>query len=379
MSVKNPFIVAGKISPRYFCDRKKESSLIIRKLVNGNNIVLISPRRMGKTGLISYCFESEDIKNNYIPIFIDILQTSSLKEFTFVLGRSVFQTLASQGKRYLKSFVNALKSLQGCFGFDPVSGSPTFNIELGDIRHSEITLEEIFLYLENADKRCLVAIDEFQQIGNYPEQNVESILRTHIQRCGNAHFIFAGSERHLMQRMFLSSERPFYQSADILELDAIPLEVYTSFALNNFHEFDKDIEVDAVKYVYDTFEGHTFYMQKALNEVFSYTEANTVADKKMTERAIDDMIDGQDTIYREILSTIPLKQKELLIAIARMGSVSAITSSEFIYKNRLSSASSVQSASRILLDKNLLTHSGNVYQIADRLLTLWLRRNYGSI
>lgn len=379
MSYFNPFIIAGRILPQYFCDRRNESEWIIRKLRNGNNIVLISPRRMGKTGLISYCFESKEIRDEYIPIFIDILQTTSLKEFILILGREVFKVLAKRGRKYLNSFVAALKSLSPKFGFDPVTGSPTFNIELNDIKHDEITLDEIFGYLENAEKRCIVAIDEFQQIGNYPEQNVESILRTHIQRCSNANFIFAGSEKHMMQRMFLSVERPFYQSADILELDAIPKDVYETFAIKNFQEFGKSISPEDVRYVYDTFEGHTFYMQKALNEVFSYIERGDAADRKMIDNAIDNMVEGQDTIYRELLSSIPLKQKELLFAIAKNGKAVGITSAKFIHENRLASASSVQSAARILQERNLLTMADKEYILADRLLCLWIRRNYGSV
>lgn len=85
-------------------------------------------------------------------------------------------------------FIQTLKSINGKFGFDPLTGSPTFNLELGDIERPEYTLEEIFNYLALADKPCIVAIDEFQQIAKYPEKNIETLLRTHIQRISNSHF-----------------------------------------------------------------------------------------------------------------------------------------------------------------------------------------------
>ena len=85
----NPFIVTGKIEPEYFCDRVKESERLVKSLTNGNNLVIISPRRMGKTGLIRFCYEKPEIKEEYYTFFIDILHTSSLREFTYLLGKEI--------------------------------------------------------------------------------------------------------------------------------------------------------------------------------------------------------------------------------------------------------------------------------------------------
>ena len=90
-------------------------------------------------------------------------------------------------------------------------------------------MDEIFAYLKQADKPCIVAIDEFQQIGNYAEKNVEAILRTKVQHCQNARFIFAGSQKHIMMNMFNSPARPFYQSVNMMQLKSIPLTEYKAF------------------------------------------------------------------------------------------------------------------------------------------------------
>lgn len=94
----NPFIVTGKIEPEYFCDRIKESERVIKLLTNGNNLVIISPRRMGKTGLIQFCYEKPIIKDEYYTFFIDILHTSSLREFTYLLGKEIYETLLPDRK-----------------------------------------------------------------------------------------------------------------------------------------------------------------------------------------------------------------------------------------------------------------------------------------
>ena len=225
----NPFIVTGKIAPEYFCDRVSESARLVKSITNGNNLVVISPRRMGKTGLIQFCYDKPEIGKEYYTFFIDILHTSSLREFTYLLGREIYETLLPRSRKMATLFIQTIKSISGKFGFDPITNLPAFNVELGDIERPEYTLDEIFQYLSHADKPCIVAIDEFQQIAKYPEKNIEALLRTHIQRSENSHFIFAGSERHMMQEMFASAARPFYHSADMLELKAIPAEIYIPF------------------------------------------------------------------------------------------------------------------------------------------------------
>lgn len=374
----NPFIITGKIAPEYFCDRISESTRLIKSITNGNNLVLISPRRMGKTGLIRFCYEKPEISKAYYTFFIDILHTSSLREFTYLFGREIYETLLPRSRKMATLFLQTIKSISGKFGFDPITNFPTFNVELGDIERPEYTLDEIFRYLAHADKPCIVAIDEFQQIAKYPEKNIEALLRTHIQCLDNCHFIFAGSERHLMQEMFVSSARPFYHSADLLELKAIPSEIYIPFVTGHFARRDRTIAPSNVEKVYSLFQGHTYYIQKTFNESFADTPAGDECTLETIRAAIDNIIASNDTIFREILSNIPEKQKELLYAIARDANAKSITSAEFIKRHRLSSASSVQSAAKKLLEKDLITEINKVYSVTDKLFAMWINKLYGN-
>lgn len=373
----NPFIVTGKIEPEYFCDRNTESSKLVKSVTNGNNIVLISPRRMGKTGLIRFFYDKPEIRDDYYTFFIDILHTSSLRELTYVLCREIFDQLQPRGRKLVDSFLQTLRSLSGKFGFDISTGSPTFSIELGDIERPEFLLGEIFYYLEQADKPCIVAIDEFQQIAKYPEKNVETLLRGYIQKSANCNFIYAGSERHMMQEMFVSSARPSYHSADMLELKAIAKEIYVGFAMEKFGNAGKCIQKEDVEWVYDLFCGHTFYMQKTLNEAFSDTLQGEECNRKMLCTAIENQVNSYDVVFREVLSNVPEKQKELLYAIALDGNAMAITSAAFIRRHHLSSSSSVQAAARKLIEKELVSENNKVYSVQDKFFGLWMQMQIG--
>ena len=375
MSVNiNPFIVSGRIPEAYFCDRVEESLQLEQSLTNQLNVVLTSSRRMGKTSLVDFVFNKPAISDEYITIFVDILQTTTFREFIFSLGTAVFDAVASRSEKWRKQFVTFMKSLSGSFGYDPVQNTPTFDVRLGDIQLPEYTLREIFQYLESVDKRCLVVIDEFQQITRYPEKNVEEILRTHIQKLSNANFVFSGSRRRLMEEMFFSAKRPFYQSAKPLRLEAINQDVYFDFAHTHFQQAGKDISKEAFTYIYETFWGVTLYVQRLMKDAYIETLPGTTCDVDMVKRLTEDYIRENDSHLREQLSFITEAQKELLYAIHAEGQVQSITSSAFNRKHRLRSPSSTQSAALKLLEYDLITRKEKTYFLSDPLMDLWLNR-----
>ena len=372
--VINPFVVSGKIPEGYFCDRVVESSELEKSLTNQMNVVLTSSRRMGKTSLVDHVFSRPAIKDDYITISVDILQTTTFREFIFALGTAVFDAVATRSEKWRKQFITFLKSLSGSFGYDPVQNTPTFDIKLGDIQLPEYTLREIFQYLESVDKRCLVVIDEFQQITRYPEKNVEEILRTHIQKLSNANFVFSGSRRRLMEEMFFSAKRPFYQSAKPLRLEAIDEDVYFDFASIHFQKVGKTISREAFDFVYKTFWGVTLYVQRLMKDAYIETPEGKTCDMTMVNRLIENYISENDSHLREQMSFITEAQKELLYAIHAEGQVQSITSSAFNKKHRLRSPSSTQSASLKLLEYDLITRKEKIYSLSDPLLSLWLNK-----
>ena len=375
--MKNPFIITGKIPEEYFCDRREETQKMVRALTNGDNICLMSPRRMGKSKLIQFCYDRPELSEGYYTFYIDILHTSSLTEFTYVFGQKVFDTLRSNSEKMLRTFVQGLKSLNAKFGFDAGSNMPTFSVELGDIVRPEYTLNEIFTCLEEADRPCIVAFDEFQQICRYPEKNIEALLRSHIQHLSNVNFIFAGSERHLISEMFLSSAKPFYNSTRQLELYPIVPEEYIPFVCKWFRAFDKQIAESEVEKVYQLFEGNTYCMQRTFHEAFINTSVGKVCTQDIIFRSIADIIEDNGHAYSRMLSQIPARQKELLYAIAKEGKAEKITGGAFIKKHALLSASSVQAAMKKLFELDLITLDDGFYVIPDRFLSLYIRRLMG--
>lgn len=377
MEPRNPFILGHRISRPYFCDRIEEEKTLIAAIRNERNVVLISPRRMGKTSLIYVSLhESPEIENEYLTFFFDILQTNSLAEFTFLLGKAIFDKLRKKSESGLRGFLAALKSIKGTFGFDPFTGTPTFNLQIGDIQNPEYTLEEIFGFLERSERPVIVVIDEFQQISKYPEKNIEALLRTHIQRMTNATFIFSGSEKTLLQEMFVSSKRPFYNSAEIMHLGAIEQDIYVDFAQKLFSDRRTILEPEPVRWAFEIFDGNTFYLQRTMNGAFADTDEGDACGEEHIKRSVEGMLAANELIYREILSNISISQKSLLLAIAKDKTVKNPMSGLFIKRHSLPSASSVQSALGILQKNGFIVKEEDSYRINDPLLRIFINKLY---
>ncbi len=367
--IENPFLDQGYAGPKYFCDRENETASIISALGNGRNLTLMSLRRMGKTGLIKNAFHKlREQQPDAITLYMDIFPTQNMREFIQLFAGTVLGQLDSVPQKAMSRISKFIKSIRPIFMLDEVSGKPQVTIDITS-PDEHATLKEIFDYIASADRPCYIAIDEFQQIAEYPEKGLEAALRSHIQDVHNVHFIFSGSRRHLMQEMFFSAKRPFYQSTQPLAIGPIDKGKYYDFAAAFFsvHELTEDV----FSSVYDTFEGHTWYIQATLNRMYSYHEK---PDLQQVHRAIEQLVAENVYNYESIITAYPPGSVRLLKAIAKEGVVREINSGEFIARHRLKAASSVNASLRRLLEKELIYRSQEGYIVYDRLMAIWLKR-----
>ena len=373
MALKNPFITNGYAGPEYFCDRVEETRHITELLTNENNIALISPRRIGKTELIHHCFAQPEVKDNYYTFIIDIYPTNSISDLVNMFGKAIIDELRPKGRMVWEKCLTVLSSIRSEISFD-INGQPVWGMGIGNITAPEITLDEIFSYLNQADKPCLVAIDEFQQITNYADNRIEALLRTYIQRCTNAHFIFSGSHRHLMGEMFTSPARPFYQSVMLMNLKPLDVEKYKLFASGKFEERNKHLDSNVVEELFDRFDGVTSYIQRVMNVLFLKTPEHDTCSLDMVEDAIDYNLNMASDTYETLLRQMPEKQRNVFIAISAEGKARSVKSGTFVKKYRLPSPSSVSSALKGLLEKDFITQEGDAYVVYDKFFELWIKK-----
>jgi hypothetical protein len=371
----NPFFIGRYVDKQYFCDREKDTEILIRHIVNGRNIALISPRRLGKSGLIHHTFAQDTIKERYTTIYVDIYATKDLCEMVKALSEAIVKAVGHRHKWYEK-FFSVIKSLRVGFHIDAVSGEPSFDIGIGDIENPDRTIRELFEYMEASEKPCILAIDEFQQIREYPQTNTEAFIRSLVQQCSRTSFIFCGSKRHTMTDIFYSPAKPFFQSVISHSLKPIPMDTYVGFASCMFSKRGKILDKTAAEAVYMMFDGCTWYMQMMMNEMFALTKEGMTCTSEYIDFVWENIIMAQEDRYQAILYSLAPKQKQLLYAIAKDRTVEGITSSDFVKRHHLVSASSVQAALKPLLKNDIVTCEEGVYRIYDYFFADYLAKKY---
>ena len=370
----NPFIYEGYESPEYFCDRMVETEELISNLKNGRNTTLVSPRKIGKTGLIKHAFHQIRQQNkDAVCIYVDIFHTQNQHDFVQALGKAVIEEKLLDNRNTLDKVLEFFSLWRPTISLDPVTGNPTVSVSF-ERSKSEYTIQSIFDYLKKTGKEVYVAIDEFQTITDYPEQATEALLRSYIQFIHNAHFIFSGSKLHLMAEMFGSPKRPFYQSTAMLCLEPIHEEIYYDFASRFFEAKKGTFDRDIFHQLYEQFDGYTWYLQSVLNRLYEYEKQ--VTDYQQVRESILSILNDKSSQYEMLMNFLTNNQLNLLKAIAFEGVVQQPQSNEFIRKHELSSASSIKKALDVLKEKDLVYQSPKGYIVYDRFLDLWLRRLY---
>ncbi|MCD4665934.1 MAG: ATP-binding protein [Bacteroidales bacterium] len=370
----NPFTLKDYSGPEYFCDREKETTRIVNAIENQRNLTLSSIRKMGKTGLIHHVYNHIKKTNIYDTIYFDIYHTSSLSGFINKFGSSLLteeESFTDKIKRMINSFI---RSIRPTVTYDSLTGSPTFSFNVDNEISGIRTIEEIFGFLEqrSLEKPLVIAIDEFQQIANYPESNVEALLRTNIQKLQNVNFIFSGSDKQLLSSMFTDAKRPFYQSTELMHLEEILGSEYSQFIKTKFNGGSITITDKAINNILEMTRQHTYYVQYLCNKLYGSDE-KTINDE-IVKYVYSNVLEENEVYYSEYRDLLTKQQWKLLVALANEEGISKITTSEFIKKHDLSNSATVIRGIKSLLEKKMIYKKEMKYFVYDVFFAKWLTR-----
>jgi hypothetical protein len=330
---------------------------------------------MGKTGLIMNV--GEKLKaDNYHLIYLDVLGTDNLNTFINMFGSAIFKLKEPLAKKIPRLFSAFLKSLRPTVNYDALTGMPSLAFAIDSSEKAILTLEEIFGYLQKISEKIpvVVAIDEFQQISEYPESNVEAILRKNVQFLSDVQFIFSGSNKHILQSMFTNAKRPFYQSTQMFHLEEIADEAYTNFIAHHFNASKKQISAQAIEYILQVTRRHTYYVQYCCNRIFA--SGKRKIEKQDAEAEFKKLLLENESYYFEYRNLITTQQWNLLIALAKENGIKEINSGEFLKRYNLSNAASVKRGVEALLKKELICSLDAKYYVYDVFLAQWLAQKF---
>lgn len=374
--MENPFIIKSYESKELFCDREEELQLMLRNCINSTDMTLISQRRMGKTGLILRLFdELKETRPEVHTIYFDIFASRNIDDFIKLMAEAAMKAFPSKTSMGEK-FMTFIKSLRPQLSFDNITGEPQLQIAYQTAHEKEYTLRGLFDFLDSQNEHIVIAIDEFQQIRDYPEQNLEALLRTYIQQTHNLTFIFCGSKKHVMADIFANERKPFYNSTSFVSLDKISEESYSAFIRRLFNERQRSITDEALQFILDWTRRHTYYTQQLCHTVFANgNEAVTIDEVK---KACEQLMKQGEAVYLQYRQMLTDKQWDYLIAVAKEGSVQQITSSAFLKTHKIGTPSVSRRLADALCEKGLLNDdvaiNGTTYTLSDVFLSHWMER-----
>ena len=372
MKPQNPFLVSGYYSPEFFCNRKKETGRIINALKNGRNVTLFSIRRLGKTGLIEHVFYNLKSDKNTHLFYLDILPTTNISSLINLFASTILGKMESKPEKFIKKIGEIFSGIRPVISFDPYTGTPSFQINIQSVEEADKSLRKIFNYLKQSRKKIIIAIDEFQQITNYPEKNVEAVLRSNIQRATGVNFIFSGSQKHILLSIFSQYGKPFYQSTEMMELERIPVNEYRDFIISKFVKGKKKISESTAEYILQICRLHTYYVQFLSNRLYGLKDSTIK--NKLVDITVDSILKENEPVYINYRNLLTRYQWKVLSAIAQEENAKLITSKEFIIKHKLGTPSSVHTAVKSLLNKEMIYKKQDEYLIYDVFLELWLKK-----
>lgn len=368
-----PFPITGYYGPEYFCDREDETGILSGNIRGSESTVLTAQRRIGKTALIMHVLSKQP--HGIRSVYLDILPTENRTDFLNELATAIVRTFADR-KGFGGKLWDFIRSLRPVLGFDPLNGSPQVSFAPGS-RDVDERVEAIISFLEKENEKMIIAIDEFQQILNYPEQNTDAWLRTMIQRVRNLVFIFSGSQQHLMNELFTMPARPFYNSASFLRIGKIETEKYSSFIAGKFRESGTEISAEIINKVLNWTDCHTYYVQLLCSRLY-LTGASVITDETWKAEASRLLLE-QEPVFYNYRGMLTIPQWQLLKAIGRKGEVFEPTSAEFINKNKLGPSATVlrslKSLSKMeLIHSDFNTEGRRYYKINDLLFRRWVEQ-----
>jgi hypothetical protein len=369
----NPFLISGYAGPNLFCDREKETVQLVKNAVNGINSTLLSIRRMGKTGLLHHTIGRIRNQKKGIGIYADIFDTENLRDFTNRLASAMLQVFPEKHP-FWKKAMELLKQLHPIISYDEMNGQPQVTLDYSQPKQYEYSLQSILSFLEKQNKLIVVAIDEFQQITQYPEKNMEAILRTQIQQLKNVRFIFSGSSPHMLSEMFHHAKRPFFSSTQSIDLNEINEQEYSAFIETKFRECGRTISTQSIEYILDFTRRHTYYTQALCNRVFA--DGGEDIQLEQARLAANTLLKENETIFFQYRNMLTSNQWSMLKAIAKEGNMYQPNAKHIVNKYRMGPSSVIQRSIEALLSKEMIyskeTKEGKYYCVYDCFLARWL-------
>lgn len=352
--VANPFDFQRPVSGPAFMNREKELEALTRFCAGGVNVLLVSPRRLGKSSLIHEAFRRLDARR-FLCLYVDVLTAVDEGEVAdrilTELGRVAFGRL----RRGWVSLVEELKQWRPAYTLDPRTGLPSIALQKVDagLPNFELVLRRLEKTALRRRRRLVVAVDEFQTIMERPDgARSIAVMRSIVQFQRNVSYVLSGSKKHVLLGLVRDPDNPFWQQLELLEIGGIPFRHFRTTVRRTFSRSGRPVADDALARIEEVCGENPKRIQELLFDLF---EAGKPATRARVDEILDAHLAAQRHRFEDLLSDVKEgPQKRLLVALAREGPPDALLGQAFLSKHGLGLPATVRYAARVLREKGLI-------------------------
>lgn len=369
------FVYGVAVSDYNFIGRERETKRLLDNFKGGINVILMSPRRLGKTSLVKHVCNKLDDKD-IITVYLDIFGCKSEYDFYNKLATEVLKQTASKHELWFEEAKEFLYRLTPKISFSPEPNSD-FSISLG-ITPKTHTPEEVLQMAETIaikrKKRIVICIDEFQQIGEMSNsKQIQARLRTVWQHQKHVSYCLFGSKHHLMSTIFLHRSMPFFQFGDTISLNKIATEDWVEYIVSHFADGKRTISHALAEEICKFTENYSAYVQQLAWLVFTLKEEGETVTEDDVKQAENDLLATNDILFMQMIEPLSEFQLNFLRAIAS-GIKKDFGLSEVREEYNLGSYSNITRLKTALLERDLIEKKETELVITDPIFAKWLKR-----
>lgn len=364
---KSPFYYGGVVKDEYFCNRSKEIKELVTDIDSGLNVLLYAPRRFGKTSLVLNALS----KTEYAYVFLDLMSIVDTEEFINDYFNAVSKSINTPSNNVVTLFKKVLGIRPNIAVEFDMNGMPSFKL---NFLHSEAkkVLNEVldlpYRYAEYQKKKVIVVFDEFQEVVNIGiEEKLRSVLQHHGDKVS---YVFLGSKKSVMKRLFFDKNKPFYKSVKHVPIDRIDSSDWEEYIKNGFKSHGKQISEECIAAILEVSKGFPYYSQQIAYELFHMSDINV--EIPMVQIAVDSILEKEEDLFWNEWNHLSQNQKKalkLLIYAAGENIYSKETLEHFHF-----TSSSLKKAIEGVLTKDVVDHKSSKYYFQDPLFEYWLSK-----
>ena len=369
------FVYGVAVSDYNFIGREQETKRLLDNFRGGINVILMSPRRLGKTSLVKHVCNKLD-EEDIITVYLDIFGCKSEYDFYNKLAAEVLKQTASKHELWLEEAKEFIYRLTPKISFSPEPNAD-FAISLG-ITPKTHTPEEVLGMAEKIaikkGKRIVICIDEFQQIGEMANsKQIQTRLRTVWQHQKQVSYCLFGSKHHLMSAIFLHRSMPFYQFGDIISLDKIATADWVEYIVSHFADGKRTISRALAEDICKFTENYSAYVQQLSWLVFTQKEEGETVTEEDVKQAMNDLLATNEILFMQMIEPLSEYQLNFLRAIAS-GVTKDFGLSEVREEYKLGSYSNINRLKTALLERDLIEKRGAETVMTDPVFAKWIKR-----